>query len=375
MPAYVLIFDSNDSNMRYATGLSIPDPFVWIRFGEGKKAKEYILVSTLEFGRARQNAKIGTKVILLDKINLDNIRKPVGRKRNLADYAASFLLSYNNTEVVLPENTWASHLETLREHGIRAKIQSPYFAQRLIKSQDEIAKIKRTGLVAKKAYKAATDILRKATIDWNDSLLYNNKRLTSEFLKNEIERIFLENGCASGESIVSCAEQTAQPHNTGSGLLKAGEPIIIDIFPRDMKTGYFFDMTRTVIKGTPRKELKDLYATVHTAQLAAIAAVKAGAKVADVHQAVEEIYAKHNYHTTDEEGYIHSTGHGLGLSVHEPPRISTKSDEILQAGMVITIEPGLYYKELGGIRIEDTILVTQKGHVNLTNVPKVLVVR
>jgi Xaa-Pro aminopeptidase len=218
-------------------------------------------------------------------------------------------------------------------------------------------------------------MLRAATIDWNDTLVLDGKRLTSEMLRTAIEHVFLEHGCHSGETIVSCGEDAAYPHHRGAGLLRAGEPIVIDIFPRDTASGYFFDMTRTVVKGTPRKELRALFAAVRRSQLAGIAAVKPGRKASDVHAACAGVFTALGYRTTDDEGFIHSTGHGLGLSIHERPSLSPKSDEVLQPGMVVTVEPGLYYRDIGGVRIEDTVLVTRGGCANLTNLPTVLVIK
>ena len=370
--ARLLIADQTDSNMRYATGLLIGDPFIWIQFGEKKSV---VLVSSLELSRAKQEVKKGVKVVHWDRVDLNNIRKPVGRKRNLADIAASVLISYNITEVIVPENMWAVNLETLREHGLRVKLEAPFFPQRLKKTQAEIRAIKRTGLVTKKAFNHAVDILRKSVIDWNDAIIYGGKKVTSEFLKEEMERIFRAHGCTGEDTIVACGEQAAQPHNRGSGPLTAGEPIVFDIFPRDQATGYYFDMSRTVVKGTPSKELLKLYDAVRKSQLAGLAAVKTGAKASDVHAACAKVFEQAGYKTTDEEGFIHSTGHGVGLDIHERPSVSGRSDEILEAGMVVTVEPGLYYKELGGVRIEDTIVVTGKGYVNLTNVPKVFILK
>jgi Xaa-Pro aminopeptidase len=310
----------------------------------------------------------------MEKISLDNIRKPIGRTRNLADYAAAFLLSYNISDITVPENLWSVHFETLREHMLRPKIAAPLFPERSIKSPAEVVAIKHTGLAVKKAFKVALDMIRKATIDWNDTLVLEGKRLTSEMVRQQIEQIFLQHGCAAESTIVSCAEQSAQPHNIGSGLLRAGEPIVIDLYPKDLKTGYHFDMTRTIIKGTPSKEIKRMYNAVHKAQLAAINTVKAGKKAKDVHNAASAVFDSLGYKTTEDEGYVHSTGHGIGLGLHELPRIWSGGEETLHAGMVITIEPGLYYKDLGGVRIEDTLLVTSRGYANLTNIPKIFIV-
>jgi len=373
--ARLLIASDKDSNMLYATGLHISDPFIWIRMGEGSRSREYVLVSSLEYSRAKQECRQGTKIILFEEIDMKNVKKPTGRKRTLADLAAAFLLSYNITEVLIPSNTWTVDAEALRECNLRVKVVSPFFPSRIIKRPEEIAAIKHAGLVTKKAFHRAMTILKEATIDWNDTLIYNDKRLTSEFIKMEMEKVFIENGCASGETIVACGEQAAQPHNRGSGLLHAGEPIVMDIFPRDLTSGYYFDMSRTVIKGTPTKELTRLYDTVRKAQLAGLAAIKPGRKASEVHAACQAVFDKAGYKTTAEEGFIHSTGHGVGIDIHESPNVSAKVDDILQPGMVITVEPGLYYKELGGVRIEDTVVVSKTGHINLTNVPKVFAIR
>jgi Xaa-Pro aminopeptidase len=381
--ARLLIFGKDDPNMRYATGLAIGDPFIWVRLGDELReksrrttehAREYVIVSSLEYSSAKQHAKPGTRVILLDKVDLKGIRKP-GRKVNLADIAAAFLISHNITEVVVPENTWALHIESLREHGLRPVIIAQYFPQRAVKSRAEIAAIRRAGVVTRKAFLRCARILRKARIGKDRALLFEGKRLTAEFMKSEIERVFLEHGCASGETIVACGRQAAQPHNTGTGLLRAGEPIVFDIYPRDLASGYYFDMTRTVIKGAPSEELRRMYDAVAQAQLAGIAALRAGAKASDVDAAARGVLGRAGYKTSADEGFIHSTGHGVGLAIHEAPRLGAKSDEILAAGMVVTIEPGLYYKKLGGVRIEDTLVVTPKGCMSLTGLPRTIILK
>ena len=351
--------------MRYATGLDIPDPFIYAELSE----KKYVIVSSLELSRAKKEAKRGIKVIFVEDVDTSNIRIPKTRKQNLADLASSFLLSYNVTEVQVPHNTWTLHTDTFREHNLRVKLANPFFPERLIKTEDELRSIKATGKVVKDAFKVACNMLRESKVEWDDKLVWNDAPLTSERLKSEIEAVFMQNGCASGDSIVACGEQSAEPHNQGSGPLHAGQPIIIDLFPRDKKTGYYFDFTRTVVKGTPDPELKKLYDTVKRAQAEALAVVAPG-NVKHVHLAAAEVFVRAGYETTDEEGFIHSTGHGLGVELHEPPRISERSGDELLPGMVITIEPGLYYKGIGGVRIEDTVVVTEDGHINLTNVPK-----
>lgn len=366
--ARLIIASGKDSDMRYATGLDISDPFIWVRLGEGAKRKEFVIVSKLEYGRAKKESRSGVKVVLLESIDTGGLRV-TGRPKGLADSAAAFLRSYAVGEVAVPPQLWAVHLDRVREHGIRARIEQPFFPERRTKTQSEIAAIKRVGLVAKKALRHAIDLIRAATIDWDDRLILDDKPLTSERVREEIERVFLANGCASNETIVSCGEQAAMPHHRGTGPLYAGVPIILDLFPRDTRTGYHFDMTRVVVKGTPGKEAVKLIGAVKRAHAEALAVVAPG-KASGVHAAATEVFTRLGYKTTDEEGFIHSVGHGLGLDIHEGPRVSEKSPDVLQAGDVITVEPGLYYKDIGGARIEDTVLVTKSGCVNLTNLPK-----
>jgi Xaa-Pro aminopeptidase len=164
------------------------------------------------------------------------------------------------------------------------------------------------------------------------------------------------------------------PHSRGSGPLLAGEAIVIDVFPRDNTSGYYFDMTRTVVKGTPRSEIVKLIGAVKRAHGDALAVVAPG-KASGVHKAAVDSFTRSGYVTDEKGGFIHSLGHGLGLDLHESPRVGATSNDVLVVGDVITIEPGLYYPGVGGARIEDTVLVTKTGCVNLTNLPKTFFVK
>ena len=184
----------------------------------------------------------------------------------------------------------------------------------------------------------------------------------------------LREGCALDETIVACGADGADPHDRGSGPLDAEESIVVDIFPRDKETGYHADMTRTFLKGEASEELRERYEITREAHGAALDAVEAGATGADVHDAVCDVYEEAGYATlrddpSTETGFIHGTGHGIGLDVHELPRLNPTGGE-LEAGQVITIEPGLYDPDVGGIRIEDLVVVTEDGYENLTDYPK-----
>jgi Xaa-Pro aminopeptidase len=200
---------------------------------------------------------------------------------------------------------------------------------------------------------------------------------TSEDAHAIIEKTLDSLDCESPEGhIVAGSLQSTEPHEKGSGPLKKGESIVIDIYPRSKKTDYFADMSRTVCLGAPSAPLQKMYDAVLAAQELAIEMIKPGAKCKNIQEAVENYFIAHGYTTSGKgkefpyaEGFVHSVGHGVGLQIHEAPKVG-RSDEVLQQGDVITIEPGLYYKDIGGVRIEDMLLVTKDGYRNLTHFNK-----
>jgi Xaa-Pro aminopeptidase len=185
-------------------------------------------------------------------------------------------------------------------------------------------------------------------------------------------------GCESPEGhIVACGPAGAEPHEAGRGLIRRGEPIVIDIYPRSKTSGYFADMTRTVCLGQPPDKLQYMYDAVLRAQELALSIVKPGVKCSDIQSAVENLFVLAGFETSGKgtefayaEGFVHGVGHGVGLDIHEAPRIGRASADVLEEGDVVTIEPGLYYKDIGGVRLEDMVLVTAGGSRNLTVFPK-----
>ena len=178
------------------------------------------------------------------------------------------------------------------------------------------------------------------------------------------------------ELIVAGGKQGCDPHERGYGPLRAHEPIILDIFPRSMTTGYFGDITRTVVRGRASEAIRKLYDTVLQGQTFAFKSMREGVATVDVHKAVQEFFEKQGYKTGKKggrmQGFFHGTGHGLGLEIHEPPRMGVNSTGKLQAGEVVTVEPGLYYPQIGGVRMEDVALITKGAPRNLTRFERVL---
>jgi Xaa-Pro aminopeptidase len=188
--------------------------------------------------------------------------------------------------------------------------------------------------------------------------------ITAEAVKKLIHGILLDHDCTGKDTIVACGRQAVDPHEQGHGPLRAGKAIVIDIFPQHIRSGYWGDLTRTVVRGAAGHELRGMYSAVRAAQLAALERIKSGVKGSTVHRAAAAELTRRGFRTENLDGqpagFIHSTGHGVGLAIHEGPSLSASGGR-LRAGHVVTVEPGLYYPAVGGVRIEDTVEVTRDG--------------
>jgi Xaa-Pro aminopeptidase len=218
--------------------------------------------------------------------------------------------------------------------------------------------------------------LRNSKIARGGRLLHHGLPLTSEKLRAVIDTAIIQASGLAMHTIVAGGSQACDPHEAGFGPLRANEPIIIDIFPRSQKTGYFGDITRTVVRGRASEAVRRLYDTVARGQKLAFDKATAGIPTCEPHQVVQKFFEEQGYKTQRRngrmEGFFHGTGHGLGLEIHEAPRLGPNSTGKLQAGHVVTIEPGLYYPGLGGVRLEDVALITHNGPRNLTRFEKIL---
>ncbi|MBI3324585.1 MAG: aminopeptidase P family protein, partial [Candidatus Omnitrophica bacterium] len=196
-----------------------------------------------------------------------------------------------------------------------------------------------------------------------------------EMVRKVLHMQMLERDCVGQHTIIACGIQAVDPHNEGSGPLRANEPIVMDVFPQHAATRYFADITRTVVKGQASEKVRRMFKAVKQGQEIAYGMIKDGADGAVIHKAILESFERQGFKTGEQQGrmqgFFHGTGHGVGLEIHEPPRISGRPDT-LRAGMVVTVEPGLYYADAGGMRIEDMVVVTDDGCRVLTDAPKVL---
>ena len=244
---------------------------------------------------------------------------------------------------------------------------APFVPARSCKRSDEVAAIRNAIVHTEAAMQAAIDRIAAAEIR-DGTLFEDGQPLTSEMVKQGVNALLAERNCDPHTPIVAGGDQGCDPHDRGSGPLPANSPIILDIFPKDKDSGYCGDMTRTVVRGEASAEAKALFEAVKESKAAAEAVIKPGVTGREVHAAVKKVFEDRGYETGEKNGkmvgFFHGTGHGLGLDVHEYPGVG-EADHMLEAGHVITIEPGLYYPGIGGVRIEDDILVTADGHENL----------
>jgi Xaa-Pro aminopeptidase len=305
-------------------------------------------------------------------------REVQGSKKKKPSYArvvAGWLRANKARNLVVPEDFPLGLARHLKKEGVRLKpSKGQLFPEREKKSPAEVRAIEAAIRIAEAGMARAMEILQSASPRRDRKLAIGRRILTSEALRMEIETAVVRaGGEARGDTIVAGGEQACDPHGRGTGPLRANELIILDIFPRDARTGYFGDITRTVVRGTATDAQRRLWETCLAGQEIALNNMRPGNQGGPVHESIKEFFAAEGYPTEIRDGrwqgFFHGTGHGLGLEVHEPPRFATTT---FLPGQVLTIEPGIYIPGLGGVRHEDVAVITLRGPKLLTRAPKPL---
>lgn len=368
----VLLYSDSDrsADVIYFGGVEVPDPFVAL----GAAGRKYAVVSALEFGRVKRTSDFDTVLPL--EAYMAKAKAAYPKAKVGAAHVISILARELKAGVLtVPEDFPTGLYARLRDLGVKLAIsEGPLFPQREIKSAKEAQALIEGNRCSAAGIAAAERTLRQSRIR-NSKLYFRGKELTSERLKIEIETACIEAGSVSKSTIAAGGDQACDPHHRGSGPLRPNELIIVDVFPRVADTGFFGDMTRTFLKGRASDAQRALVAAVRAAQKAALATVKAGVPGAEVHKAVTDTFAKRGFETRNTAkgsvGFFHGTGHGLGLEVHEAPRMNAVALEPLKKGTVVTVEPGLYYPGIGGCRFEDVVQVTASAPKMLSRYPYV----
>jgi Xaa-Pro aminopeptidase len=346
-------------------------PDAYLAFGP--RGHKVAVLNALEYGRALKESSYDTVLRLEEwlKKARDTFRR---QDVSLAHVLKLLTREYAIASFLVPTDFPAGLLEKIRALKIPVTVQNgPLFPQRAIKTRDEIRDIREGCAAACAGLAAAERALRRATTKRNGQLTLDGQFLTSERLRFLVDVACLEAGAVAENTIVAGGDQACDPHCRGSGPLRARELVIVDVFPRVSETGYHGDVTRTFFKGRAPERVRSLVDAVRRAQKLARKRIRAGVSGASVHRAVQEFFEKEDYPTrrkaTYHEGFFHGTGHGLGLEVHEAPRLGVTGTERLREGMVVTVEPGLYYPGLGGCRIEDVVEVTDDDAKLLSDYP------
>jgi Xaa-Pro aminopeptidase len=378
----------------YADGYRFPDVFHLTKFlspdpiiALQDESEIVVVANSLEEGRVRKQSR-ATSVLNIDAFGAKEFSaKGISREELDANVIARFLASRGTARVAVAPYFPIGMAERLRGLGIEIVVATDLAERRRAKRPDEIEALEAAQRATEDAWAKGVDALTRTTVGQEAVLQLDGAPFTAERLRAIVEGRLLELGYASDGAIIAPGPQAADPHMIGAGPLHAGEPIVMDIFPQNKTTRYWADMTRTVSRGEPPAEIRKMYDVVKRAQDAGITALRPGATGREVHEMVEDIIFAAGYDTlrpgqqrTPREngalpqGFIHGTGHGVGLEIHEAPNVGRGGTSPLAPGDVVTVEPGIYDPAIGGVRLEDMLVVTETGSRNLTRAPRQLIV-
>ena len=363
----------NNADLHYASGFLAPDPFTFVQSAEAST----ILVSELEIDRAKSQADVDEVLSISPFQHQAAQQSPPPPPACLYFGAVALALSEIGLKrLLVPAEFPLAAADFLRTAGYGLQVaEPPLFPQRALKSPVELEAIQSTLKAAEAGMEAAIEALRASSVEDDGFLRLEGEILTSEGVRYLIHHRLLELNCVAGHTIVACGAASCDPHDEGSGALRGNKPIVIDIFPRSAATSYFGDITRTVVKGRADDALKRMYETVLSAQEHAFSRVRNGADGLEIHREILALFEEAGFETGERDGrmqgFFHGTGHGLGLEIHEAPSISSRGGR-LETRHVVTVEPGLYYADAGGVRIEDVVAVADDGCRVLTSFPKFL---
>lgn len=354
----------NDVNLLHWGHFSAPDAFFALKIGR----KTIAFVSELEYGRCKQESTFDEVVLLTE------VRKQLPLKTGDAFWSIFFEYlsrSYNIQHFFIPNDFPASVYQQLLNHSkFTVGFDETFFkTQRAVKTEAEMVEIRKACALTAATLDYAKGIL-KSCESRVDQLYWEREVLTSERLRSLMERYCSDHGGKADGTIVACGQDAANPHCEGQGPLKLNQLIVMDFFPCLRSSHYYGDMTRTVMLGIPNEDQKRMYDCVLECQKRLVEQVRPGVSTKSLMTFAVKFFEDSGFGIKRTEagceGFIHSVGHGVGLDLHEYPSVGNQ-DIMLEAGMVITIEPGLYYKHIGGVRIEDDVLITEDSCELLTH--------
>ena len=368
-----LLLDARGPEIRHRTGITAPDAFFYL-CTPGRKGTVFFDAREYEIQKQRLTA-LGNGITIE---RLEPYLERAGTRSGALTREQKALLEILDDQKIdklqVSSTLPFAWVKVLQDADI-ALTMKDFSLERRRKTEREIQEIIICQRITEQACSMIEDVLRKSII--NDGvLMYEGKTLTSEWLKSETKKFFLEQNLSCPEGIiVASGDQTTRPHDDGSGPIKANEAIIIDLFPQSDMTGYCADMTRTFVKGRPSVALQRLVDAVGEVQLDIADFLDIGVTCDAVYARTVEGFKERGFETSPERGFMHRTGHALGLLIHEDPRFGSEFPDVIEPGMVFTVEPGLYYPGIGGVRIEDIVVFHPDGRKeNITHYHKNFVI-
>ncbi len=370
-PSQLHFADSNDPDMRYLSGMYMPDPFLLLTC-HGQRIG---VASVSEFNRMTQESVLD-EVLLLPEVEEQAARRfnlPEGKKPETVQVVKHLAEHYGIDRFQVGPRFSAGLYSSLRQAGLAVEVETSgvLLPQRQIKTADELKSLRQANRASAAGFREVAKVLEESKVS-KGLLIHEGQVLTSERLRRRINHACLEHEAISMSTIVAAGDQACDSHCLGYGPIRAGELIIVDIFPQRMADGYWGDMTRTYLKGRASDAQRRLVRTVKKAHQLALDMIKPGVVGGKVHQAVENFFVKEGYETTKgtlPKGFFHALGHGVGLEIHEEPIMRGTATFRLRKGMVMAVEPGLYYPGLGGARIEDVVHVIAGGCEKISSAP------
>ena len=362
----IVAASDHDPDMLYATRMFVPDPFIFLE----QNGKRTIVLSDLEIDRGRKQAQ-ADEILPYSRFEKE-VQGNAKRTPSFEKVLSHFLRKRGVRSAVVPSNFPLGYAEELGRSKIGLQTTNGLFwPDREAKTEEELRLMRRALAITEKGLARAIEVLSACKARRGKRLDWFGRVLTSELLRAEIDSAILHAGGLPANTIVAGGDQGCDPHERGSGPLYADSLIILDVFPRDASSGYYGDLTRTVVRGRASEAQRSLWETVREGQALALRKMKPGAEGLEIHNEVKKLFSDRGFPTEvrngRQVGFFHGTGHGLGLEIHEFPRFQKT---VFKPGQVLTVEPGLYYPGLGGARLEDVAVVTETGNRVLSRFEK-----
>jgi Xaa-Pro aminopeptidase len=357
--------------VRHEVGEAVMDPLVFIEH-DGRRI---VVGSLLEASIFEAREDVVDEFWNQSDFGIDELVKDKGFPDGLLgpELVLRTLRKLGVSAVVVPPTFRLSTADHLRENGVSVQVdQEAWASRRRRKTPWELEGIERAQRAAENAMLAAAHMLRESDPTAAGQLRFEGEILTAEWIREVMGAELVAQGTECEEIMVQSGDACLKGHDIGIGPIQPGQSCIIDCFPRDRKTGVYSDMTRTFVPGTATEDLRELHHHCREALKISYDSIRPGAD--DAHKKVSEYFHSHGFPTSYhhsgagvlEEGFWHSLGHGVGLQVHEKPWLGQRSDQ-LRDGDVVAVEPGLYFTGVGGVRLEDTVLVAEGGVEFLTD--------